>query len=117
MTKIIAQTYNITTPYRAYVTAVLAVGCMVAALVYAIGIYRVISRTVALERIDAQSAALTGQVEALDSQYLELSSADSVDSLARYGLQAGQVTAYIPRTVSTASAASFGTLAAGGHEL
>jgi len=117
MTKIIAQTYSITTPYRAYVTAALAAGCMVAALVYAFGLYRVIARTVALEHLDSQSAALTGQIDSLDSQYLQLSSADSVDSLSAYGLQVGQVSAYIPRAASTASAASFGTLAAGGHEL
>ena len=117
MTKIIAQTYNTTTACRAYLTALLACGCLMFAFLYAISLYRVISRTVALERVTGQSAALNGQMEALDSRYLELGSVASVDALASYGLQAGQVTAYIPRSASTASAASLGTLLAGGHEL
>ena len=117
MTKIIAQTYNVTTPYRAYFTSVLFAGCLMAAFLYAISLYHIISRTVALEHVHSQSAVLTSQVESLDSRYLELSSANPVNALAAYGLQAGQVTAYIPRSDSTASAASLGTLAAGGHEL
>ena len=116
MTKIIAQTYNVTTPYRAYFTSVLFAGCLMAAFLYAISLYHIISRTVALEHVHSQSAVLTGQVEALDSRYLELSSAASVDALASYGLVQGQVSAYIPRAASTAYAASLGTLAAGGHE-
>ena len=117
MTKIIAQTYTVTTPYRAYFTSVLCAGCLMAAFLYAISLYHIISRTVALEHVNSQSAVLTGQVEALDSRYLDLSSANPADALASYGLQAGQVAAYIPRSAGTASAASLGTLAAGGHEL
>ena len=116
MTKIIAQTYNVTTPYRAYFTAALCAGCLMAAFLYAISLYHVISRTVALQRIDRQSAVLTGQVEDLDSRYLSLESGATVDALASYGLEQGQVSAYIPRTASTAYAASLGTLASGGHE-
>jgi len=116
MTKAIAQTYNATTPYRAYVTAALACGCLVAAFLYAMSLYHVISRTVALQHLDKDSAALTGSVESLDSQYLALSKTATTDVLASYGLEQGQVTAYIPRTISTASAASLGTLAARGHE-
>ena len=117
MTKIIAQTYNVTTPYRAYVTGALMCGCLMAAFLYAISLYHVISRTVALEHMDSQSAALTSRVEALDSQYLALSNAVPPDALSSYGLVEGQVTAYIPRSVSTAYAASLGTFAVGGHEL
>ena len=117
MTKAIARTYTVTTPYRAYVTAALCAGCLAAALCYAVSLYQVISRTVALQHVNGQNAALTGTVESLDSRYLELGSAESVDALSAYGLQTGQVSAYIPRSAATASAASFGTLAAGGHEL
>ena len=116
MTKIIAQTYHVTTPYRAYFTAALCAGCLMAAFLYALSLYHVISRTVALQKIDRESAVLTGQVENLDSQYLGLDSAASVDALASYGLEQGQISAYIPRTSSTAYAASLRTLAAGGHE-
>ena len=113
MTKAIAQTYHVTTPYRAYVTAFLCAGCLMASLVYAVSLYRVVSHTVALEHLNSQTAQLSGAVDALDSQYLALSSAATVDSLSSYGLQAGDVTAYIPRSIS---AASLGTLAVGGHE-
>ncbi len=116
MTKIIAQTYNVTNPFRAYFTAALCAGCLMAAFLYALSLYHVISRTVALQKINSQSAVLTGQIESLDSRYLELSDTASVDALASYGLEQGQVSAYIPRTASTAYAAPFGTLAAGGHE-
>ena len=116
MTKIIAKTYTVTTPYRVYVTAMLACGCLMTAFLYALNLYHVISRTVALQKLDGQNSALTGNIESLDSRYLSLGSAATVDALASYGLEQASVSVYIPRAAPTAYAASLGTLAAGGHE-
>lgn len=91
--------------------------CLLTAFVYAFNIYSVISHTVALEHVKSQVTAVTSSVSSLDAKYLELSSALTPDTLSDYGLSQGKVSAYIQRVPSTASAASAGALAVGGHEL
>jgi hypothetical protein len=75
-------------------------------MLYAVNIYKVISRTVALESVEKQIASLTTSVDGLDSQYLGLTSKISPDTLSDYGLSQGQVSVFISRTTSLGSVAS-----------
>ena len=111
MTKAIAQTYGTAREYRLQIMyAVLAV-CALLVIAYAVNVYSVISHTVALQKVQAETSALTSDTEKLDSQYLGLSRTVTPDNLRKYGLQEGQVSAYISRT------ASLGSVAVRGHEL
>jgi hypothetical protein len=115
MTKAIAQTYNIVHEYRARITLLLLSGCIAAILIYAVNVYMVISRSVALGKITHEVATLSDSVSALDARSLDLESALTPDTLSDYGLQPGTVTAYIPRTAATA--AVWPLVARSGHEL
>ncbi|MEA2715519.1 MAG: hypothetical protein QOG91_547 [Candidatus Parcubacteria bacterium] len=111
MIKAISQTYRFAQEYRRQITCVLVIACAVFAYVYAVNIYRVISHTVALEKIEKEAASLSGAVGLLDSEYLDLSSKITPDNLKAYGFSEGQVSAYISRT------SSLGSVALRGHEL
>ena len=111
MTQAITRTYNITHEYRRQITTTLLAVCVVLTLLYAVNLYQVISRTVSLQRVNAQVAALDVAVQALDTQYLGISSKITPDILRAYGFDQGQVSAFISRT------ASLGRVAMVGHEL
>ncbi|MDB5239155.1 MAG: hypothetical protein JWO00_490 [Candidatus Parcubacteria bacterium] len=114
MTKAIAQTYTYAHQYRALIALTFIGACVLAAVFYTVNVYSVVSHTIALQSIQKQTSALASSVGSLDARYLDLSSAVTPDSLSAYGLTQGSVSVYIPRTASTAT---FGTLAARGHEL
>ena len=86
-------------------------GCVFLVGIYVYNVYRVIVNTVALQNVQAQSLVMESSVQKLDSNYLELSSQITPDTLAKHGFTAGKVSAYIPRN------ASLGSVAIGGHEL
>ena len=106
MTKAIAQTYTTSREYSREINTALIAACSFLLMLYAVNVYRVISRTVALESVDKQTASLTTSVDSLDSQYLALTSKISPDALADYGLKQGQVSAFISRTTPLGSVAS-----------
>jgi hypothetical protein len=89
----------------------LIVICTILGIFYAINLYSIISNTVALQHIGKETRALTSEVEALDTQYLKLSSKITPDALKTYGLGTGEVSFFIPRT------SSLGSVATAGHEL
>jgi len=111
MTKALAQTYNAAYEHRLNITYAVLAACAVVTCIYAMNVYRVVSRTVALQQAETRITAVTASVDNLDAQYLELSSSVTPDSLKQYGLSEGQVSAYISRS------ASLGSVALGGHEL
>ena len=88
--------------------------CFITAVLYAINLYSLISYTVVIQRAETRSAALSGDLSRLDSEYLKLSTAITPDSLAKHGLAEGHVSIYITRPAPTASR---GDLAALSHEL
>ena len=105
MTKAIAQTYAVTTEYaheyRLQITYALMAACALMALVYGMNLYGVISRTVALENVNKQIAAVSGKVQTLDAQDLSLSqTVASQEALKAHGLSQGQVSQYISRSSS-----------------
>jgi hypothetical protein len=114
MTEIIEQTHNIAAEYRARITLAFIAAGVIAALLYAFNLYAIVSRTVALGRVQSETAALGSAVASLDAEYLGLSSAFTPDSLGGHGLVLGRVSVYIERPASTAS---IGPLASVGHEL
>ncbi len=111
MTKVIAQTYSLTKDYRTQAIYALMAASIVMIGLYAMNIYSVVSRTVALEKIEKQTATLSNSVESLDSQYLTLSGKITPDTIHAYGFQPGAVAEFINR------GASLGSLAMSGHEL
>ena len=111
MTKAIINTYNVANEYRRHFTYALIAGCILMIAIYLFNVYKVIASTVAFQNTQNQAVALETKVEGLDSQYLDLSSQITPDTLALHGFKPGKVSAYIPRN------ASLGSVAIGGHEL
>lgn len=97
--------------FRLNISYILLAVCGGIALMYASNLYSVISTTVAIQRIQTESRALTSAVESLDSQYLSLSSQVTPDVLKSYGLKKGEVSFFIPRSNG------IGRVAIRGHEL
>ncbi|MDE2037927.1 MAG: hypothetical protein KGI69_01725 [Patescibacteria group bacterium] len=114
MTKTIARTYDTAFENRSRITAILLSACLFMALFYAYDVYSVVSKTVALEKVSRQTTAVSGAISALDGSYIALLGSVTPDALGAYGLEAGQVAAYIPLSAPTAS---LGGLASAGHEL
>ncbi len=106
MTKALAQTYTTVHTYRVMIMRVLCVMCALATLWYGINVYSAISRTIAAENVSKQAAALSNSVNQLGSDYIKLSHSASPSALSQYGMNLGQVTAYIPRNVSLSVALS-----------
>lgn len=111
MTKAIAHTYSTIHGYRRHITMALMAASMVCALVYAANLYRVISHTLALRQVVAETAALDTAISKLDAQYISISHTITPDSLSARGFEQGKVSAFISRT------ASLGRIALAGHEL
>lgn len=111
MTQAITHTYTLIHDYRRHITRVLLATCMVLALIYAINLYRVISHTISLQKITQQQVSLDSSIQALDTQYIAISSKITPDTLGTYGFDQGKVSAFISRTTS------LGRVAMVGHEL
>lgn len=111
MTKTISVAYATIHDYRTYITTGLLGASIALVIAYAASVYAVISHTVAIQKIQAAAVALGSTVDNLDSQYLQLSSSVTPESLSTYGFTQGKVSAYISRTPS------LGSVARGGHEL
>ena len=109
MTKAIAKTYNITRDYGAYMTKALIAGCLIMAFLYALNTYSMISRTVAAQKVESQTATLQNSVEQLDAEYITLSNKITPDIEDQYGLEQSDVSAYIQRTRSLGSANAVAT--------
>lgn len=104
MTKAIINTYTAVHEYSARIVMAALVGSVIAALFYAVNLYTVISHTVAIGEIERETSLVIGARNDLDAQYLDLGSAATPDTLAKYGLTAGKISAFISRTSPTASA-------------
>ena len=98
MTKALAQTYTIAHEYRRQITLALLATCLVFAFGYAINLYRVISYTVALRQIEAETVAADAAIRTLDAEYLGVSGAITPESLRSHGFSQGKVSAFISRT-------------------
>lgn len=111
MTRALAQTYTIAHDNRISIAYALCAGCLFLILLYAVNVYAVVSRTVAIQHAEMQTAALSARVDALDAKYLSLSRNITPDSLSSYGMTAGAVSEYIDTRTS------LGRATTGGHEL
>jgi hypothetical protein len=104
MTKAITKTYSFTKEYSAVMTQIVMAGAIFMAILYAINVYSIVSRTVAMKDIESKAAKLQSSVQDLDAQYISLTNKITPDMARHYGLEESQVTAYIPRTPSLGSA-------------
>jgi VIT1/CCC1 family predicted Fe2+/Mn2+ transporter len=111
MTKAIATTYTIASEYRKQLLTAFLIASAFLVLLYAFNVYSVISKTVALQKVQNDIAATGKSVESLDSAYLDIASKITPDGLGNYGFKEGKVSAYISRT------APLSRVALGGHEL
>ena len=112
-------TYAMFDTKRLKIAYFMMAACLVLATVYAFNVYRLVSHTVALQKLQATSSSLENNVQKLDSEYLTLSSKITPDTIKQHGFKEGEVTAYISRTPLTAKGAdtTFSRVAVGGHEL
>ena len=108
MTRAITFTYSLTTEYRRQITAALILTVFFTAFLYAVNVYAVISRTVALQQLERQIASTESEVRSLDMNYLELSKKITPDALQKYGMKQGSVSAFIQRTGSLGRASTVG---------
>ena len=106
-----SQTYAFAEGHRNQILRAIFTACLFLVVVYIFNVYSVISRTVALQKMQVEIAAAGKSVQALDTQYLELSSRLTPDGLGAYGFREGRVSTYISRTPF------LGKVALGGHEL
>jgi len=113
MTKAITFTYNIAQENFRQITAILLGLCLVMTLGYAINIYRVVSQTVALKHVAAETAAVNSTLQQLDTQYASVTGKITPDVLAKYGFttEGSNEKTFISRT------ASLGRVSSAGHEL
>lgn len=88
--------------------------CAIAALFYAVNLYRLVSNSIALRQIESRSVALTSSLGDMNARYLKIMSAITPDAVGKQGLVPAQVSLYITRPSATAS---IGNLAQRGHEL
>ncbi|MEK7609518.1 MAG: hypothetical protein AAB470_00155 [Patescibacteria group bacterium] len=98
MRKTITRTYNIAHEYQRQITLTVIAFCVVLALGYAVNLYYVISKTVALQRINAETTTLSAEIQGLDAKYLSISGTITPDIFRKYDLNKGQVSAFISRT-------------------
>lgn len=115
MKRVLANTAEQVHAYRANITLALLCATALCVMWYAVNLYSLVSRTIALRQTEKSIASVSSQVSDLDSQYLKLTSSVTPDELANYGLSEGKVAVYIKRNQSTASLLP--TLAQSGHEL
>jgi len=100
MTKAIAKTYDSIHDNIKLINCVFVVGCLLLVLLYVFSIFSVISKTVALQKIESQISILSDDVNSLDSVYLSLAGKITPDNLSDFGMTKGQVSEYITRSVS-----------------
>lgn len=111
MTKTIVQTYNIANHYSKKAFYIGVVSCALFLVSYCIGVYRVISQTMSLQKIENQESVLSLSVQALDKQYIDLSSKITPDVIASYGFREVEVNNFIEKS------SSLGRIAQSEHEL
>ncbi len=98
MTKIIAQSYDVVLEYRKRISLALFIVSVAMAMLYILNVYSVISKTVAIQKVNADISVLNSEVESLDTEYLGLSSKISPENLIAYDMSQGKVSEYISRT-------------------
>ncbi|MFA6601402.1 MAG: hypothetical protein WCT02_00870 [Candidatus Paceibacterota bacterium] len=115
MTKAIANIYDSVSERRVKLVYCLLLACLFAFLSYTVNVFTVISRTVAIQKVEDENASLSASLESLDAEYLTLEGQVTPDSLSAHGLSQGQISAYIPRLATTAIVASLNGLATSDH--
>lgn len=100
MTKIIAKTYDLADDNRQRIVCGLLVTCVAALVFYGFNLYATISRTVALEKISAQTKVVEDSIRTLDAEYIALSSRITPDVVKEYGLKEVSISAFIDRTTT-----------------
>ena len=111
MTKIIANTYSSVNDNKIYVTSAILAACGILVMIYAFNVYKLVSRTVAIESIQTQINSESSSVNSLAVEYLSLSSELTPDTMKSFGMSEGTVSEYISKT------ASLGRVALGGSNM
>jgi hypothetical protein len=100
MTKAIARTYSTAGEHQKYLVYALLAACVLFALIYGANLYNVISRTVALQKVEAETKTVDDSVQSLDAKYISLSGNITPEMAKNYGLREAPVTDYINRVTS-----------------
>jgi len=117
MKRVLVNTAENVHAYRMNITIAILCASVICAAFYAMNLYSLVSRTVAIRQIERQVTAISSVISDLDSTYLTLTSNITPDTLAAHGFTAGKVAAYIKRGQASASAVQSTLVARAGHEL
>ncbi|HEX7724613.1 MAG TPA: hypothetical protein VF438_02670 [Candidatus Paceibacterota bacterium] len=116
MKRVLVNTAENVHAYRMNITLAILFASAICAAFYAMNLYSLVSRTVAIRQVERQLTSVSSAISDLDSQYLILTSNITPDTLASHGFTAGKIAAYIKRSQATASAQPT-LVASAGHEL
>ena len=111
MTKAFTNIYELASEYRSRINTVLFISCLALVFIYALSIFDIISRTVALEKVHIALVARGSTIKDLDTQYLSITKEITPDILNAHGFKEGEASFYISRSTS------LGRVALSGHEL
>lgn len=116
MKRVLVNTAENVHAHRMNITIAVLFASTICAAFYAMNLYSLVSRTVALRQVERDVTAVSSAISDLDGTYLNLTSTITPDTLAAHGFSAGKVAAYINRSQATASAQPT-LVARAGHEL
>lgn len=98
MTKTIVKTYGVINDYIRLICQAFLIGCLFLIAIYSFHLFSLISKTVAMEKIESEFSSLSGSIDSLDEQFLALSGKITPDNISQYGLSKGKVSQYISRS-------------------
>lgn len=116
MKRVLVNTAENVHAYRMNITIAILCASVICAAFYAMNLYSLVSRTVAIRQVERQVTAVSSVISDLDSKYLTLTSNITPDTLVGRGFAVGKVSAYIKRSQSTATIQPT-LVARAGHEL
>lgn len=100
MTKAIIKTYDSIQNNLRLINYVFISACLLLLVWYSFSIFSIISKTVAVQKIETEINILNNKINDLDSEYLALTDRINLDKLSDFGMKKGQVSQYITRTAN-----------------
>lgn len=110
MTKAIAQTLHTANVHRLHISYFLMGICALLVFTYCMNVYSVISKSATANAVLKEAQVMENSIKNLDSEYIKMTSNMTPESLVKYGLYEGKVTAFIAKTHTS------GIVALGGYE-
>jgi hypothetical protein len=91
-------------------TGAILILCAFLGLSYGLNLFKTISATVSLQKLDKQIASVSSTIGKLDSEYLQLSRQAAPEAMSKYGLSQGTVSVFISPSSASGRVAMAGAL-------